>query len=196
VVERAQRIMTATDRVSRFIGAAAEQSCTVHDAVDAADAAAFVAGRCAALDGLVAVSDTEPALSTRALTGALDALGVETLMPDAADWRNRIATASVGVTTATVAVADLGVVAVVVGPRRPRSVSLLPETHICVVAAVDVVEDLAQALARVAGAPLPSALLWIGGPSRTGDLEMITTLGVHGPRAVEIVVVNTTIASP
>jgi L-lactate dehydrogenase complex protein LldG len=37
---------------------------------------------------------------------------------------------------------------------------------------------------------MPSALTWIGGPSRTGDLEMITTLGVHGPRAVEIVLIG------
>jgi len=97
----------------------------------------------------------------------------------------------VGVTVARVAVAELGVFSVEAGQRRPRSVSLLPETHVCVVAAHDVVDTFADALARVAAAALPSALLWIGGPSRTGDLEMITTLGVHGPRAVEIVVVDT-----
>ncbi len=47
----------------------------------------------------------------------------------------------------------------------------------------------ADAIARVAAGPLPSALTWIGGPSRTGDLEMIQTLGVHGPAAVEVVLV-------
>ena len=42
----------------------------------------------------------------------------------------------------------------------------------------------------IAAGELPSALSWIGGPSRTADLEMITTLGVHGPRAVEVVLVS------
>jgi L-lactate dehydrogenase complex protein LldG len=183
--------MTQADTVTRFLFATTEQSCTSHGPVAAEEAADFVAHRCAAAGGLVAVTDTEPVLDTGALTAALAELGVETLVPDAPDWRSRVPTATVGITAATVAVAELGVVAVVAGPRRPRSVSLLPETHICVVAADAVVDTLAEALARVAAAPLPSALLWIGGPSRTGDLEMIVTLGVHGPRAVEIVVVNT-----
>jgi len=45
-------------------------------------------------------------------------------------------------------------------------------------------------MATIAAGALPSALTWIGGPSRTGDLEMITTLGVHGPRAVEVVLLR------
>jgi L-lactate dehydrogenase complex protein LldG len=184
--------MTTSSTVARFLDAATEQSCTTHGPVPAADAAAFVAERCASAGGLVALSHVEPALANDALGAALHAVGVETLGPEAANWRARIPTATVGVTTALVAVAELGVVALVVGRGRPRSVSLLPETHVCVVAEVDVVDTLADALARVAAAPLHSALLWIGGPSRTGDLEMIVTLGVHGPRAVEIVVVNTT----
>lgn len=183
--------MTAADTVARFLVAVTEQSCTTHGPIAATDAPAVVARRCAALGGLVAVSDTEPALPTSALMAAFDTLGVETLTPHADDWRRRIPAAAVGVTTATVAVAELGVVAVEAGPGRPRSVSLLPETHICIVADHDVVDTLGEALTRVGAAPLPSALLWIGGPSRTGDLEMIVTLGVHGPRAVEIVVVDT-----
>ena len=54
----------------------------------------------------------------------------------------------------------------------------------------DIVPTLAEAMATIAAGEMPSALTWIGGPSRTGDLEMITTLGVHGPRAVEVVLVD------
>jgi L-lactate dehydrogenase complex protein LldG len=192
VVEGARDVMS-TDTVARFLAAVTEQSCTTSGPVAADLAAAHVAQRCAAFaaGGLVAVSDTDPVMHSGALLDALDAAGVAVLAPDDPDWRTRIPTAAVGVTIGGVAVADLGVVAVFTDVGRPRSVSLLPETHVCVVADDDVVETFADALARVAAAPLPSALLWIGGPSRTGDLEMITTLGVHGPRAVEMVVVDT-----
>lgn len=184
-----------TDAVARFRAATAEQSCTTHECAPNR-VAALIAERCAALGGLVALSDTEPALATADLVDALRGAGVELLLADDPDWRSRIPAAAIGVTTACVAVAELGVFAVAAGVGCPRAVSLLPETHICVVTADSVVETFADGLARVAegepaAAGLPSALLWIGGPSRTGDLEMIVTLGVHGPRAVEIVVVGT-----
>jgi L-lactate dehydrogenase complex protein LldG len=78
---------------------------------------------------------------------------------------------------------------VIAAPHVPRAISLLPPVHVCVLRASDVVPDLAGAIASFAGS-LPSALTWIGGPSRTGDLEMITTLGVHGPTVVEVVIVD------
>ena len=184
-----------TDAVARFRAVAAEQSCTTHEPCPPERVAALVAERCAALGGLVVVSSTEPSFETDALVDALHGAGVEVLLPDDPDWRTRIPTAAIGLTAACVAVAELGVFAVAAGVGRPRAVSLLPETHICLVTADSVVETFAEGLGRVAGgrtpgADLPSALLWIGGPSRTGDLEMIVTLGVHGPRAVEIVVVG------
>ncbi len=175
---------------TRFLASAAEQSCTIHEPVGAGEAAAFVAARAAAIGGLVALGSTEPALPTDSVHDALAAASITPLTTAAGDWRDRIPDATVGVTGACVAVANLGIFAVAAGPGCPRAVSLLPETHVCIVAESAVVETLADGLARVAAAgPLPSALLWIGGPSRTGDLEMITTLGVHGPRAVELVIV-------
>ncbi|HWS46659.1 MAG TPA: LUD domain-containing protein, partial [Acidimicrobiia bacterium] len=69
---------------------------------------------------------------------------------------------------------------------------LVPPAHVCVVRTADVVDTLADALARLAAtaSDLPSALTFVGGPSRTGDLEMILTLGVHGPRTVDVVLVD------
>ena len=62
--------------------------------------------------------------------------------------------------------------------------------HVCVLRVSDVVPEFADAIEQVATALLPSALIWVGGPSRTADLEMIQTLGVHGPKVVELVLVS------
>lgn len=95
-------------------------------------------------------------------------------------------------TGAALGVAATGSLLLAAGPRSPRAVSLLPAVHVCLVCASDVVADLASAFASLpAGAAgPPSALTWIGGPSRTGDLEMRTTIGVHGPRVVDVVIVD------
>jgi len=111
------------------------------------------------------------------------------LLPDAPDWSDALPNAAVGLTGAALAVTEPAALAVVAAPQVPRAISLLPPVHVCVLRASDVVPDLAGAIASFAGA-LPSALTWIGGPSRTGDLEMITTLGVHGPTIVEVVIVD------
>jgi L-lactate dehydrogenase complex protein LldG len=56
------------------------------------------------------------------------------------------------------------------------------------------VEDLAGALQRFAvdggGADLPSNLVWVSGPSRSADLELVLTIGVHGPGSVDVIVVD------
>ncbi|MGH9001503.1 MAG: LUD domain-containing protein, partial [Acidimicrobiia bacterium] len=67
-------------------------------------------------------------------------------------------------------------------------VSLVPPAHICLVRASDVVEDLSEALGLLSS--MPSAVAWISGPSRSADLEMTLTLGVHGPGSVDVVVID------
>ncbi len=94
---------------------------------------------------------------------------------------------AVGVTGAHLAVARPAAIALAASVGSPRGTSLVPPDHICVLRTADVMETLADAMQAIAAGELPSALSWIGGPSRTGDLEMITTLGVHGPRTVEVV---------
>jgi L-lactate utilization protein LutC len=95
--------------------------------------------------------------------------------------------ADVGITGSHIAVAEPAAIALAASPGSPRATSLVPPAHIVVVPVDRLVPTLADAFARVVVDPLPSALTWIGGPSRTGDLEMILTLGVHGPRVVEVV---------
>ncbi len=162
-----------------FAETAAAAGCTVHSgAVDVADLVDRLGVR-------TAVATTEPAVA--ALVDELWAAGVE--IADAAD-RDAAATADLGVTGCRAAVAATG--SVVVGSDVPgaRWASLLPRVHLCVVAASQVVGapgDVLRPLGH-AGA-LPAALAFVTGPSRTGDIEQLLTRGVHGPVAVEVVLV-------
>ena len=75
--------------------------------------------------------------------------------------------------------------------EEERLVSLLPPRHLAVVPAERVLNDLDELFLVVPDpAVLTSSMVLIGGPSRTGDIEMILTLGVHGPREVSLVVVG------
>ncbi|HJV82266.1 lactate utilization protein C [Noviherbaspirillum sp.] len=98
----------------------------------------------------------------------------------------------VGITGAFCAVAETGSLMVLSGPDTYSSASLLPETHIAIVAAsriVGAMED-AFALARNEHGELPRAVNFISGPSRTGDIEQTIVLGAHGPYRVHVIVVS------
>jgi len=137
--------------------------------------------------GLVACNDD---VGIPDLVGALRENGCDVLTPDNPMWADRLASVAVGITGSRLAVAAPAAIAVAAAPGSPRATSLVPPAHVCVVRVADVVADLDAAFARIAASELPSALTWIGGPSRTGDLEMILTLGVHGPRAVDVILVD------
>ena len=98
----------------------------------------------------------------------------------------------VGVTGAFAAIAETGTLMVVSGPDTPASTSLLPETHVAIVAAGCIVAHMEEAwdLARAAFGQLPRAVNFISGPSRTGDIEQQLVLGAHGPYRVHIVIVR------
>jgi L-lactate dehydrogenase complex protein LldG len=68
-----------------------------------------------------------------------------------------------------------------------RVISLLPDWHLCVLRASDVVETLPEYFARCVEAPRLAT--YISGPSATADIEMTRIKGVHGPRFLNVVVV-------
>jgi L-lactate dehydrogenase complex protein LldG len=96
------------------------------------------------------------------------------------------------VTGAFAALAETGTLMLLTGPDTPATVSLLPETHVALVAASRVVShmEVAWDLARAACGELPRGVNFISGPSRTGDIEQKMVLGAHGPRNVHIVIVR------
>jgi L-lactate dehydrogenase complex protein LldG len=69
-----------------------------------------------------------------------------------------------------------------------RIISLLPDWHLCVLRASQVVETLPEYFARCADAP--ALATYISGPSATADIEMTRIKGVHGPRFLHVVVVR------
>jgi len=74
-----------------------------------------------------------------------------------------------------------------------RALTLIPDYHLCVVFASQVVETVPEGLARAwsrDAAGSPSLLTTISGPSATADIEMTRIKGVHGPRTLDVVLVD------
>ena len=98
------------------------------------------------------------------------------------------------VTCAFAGIAETGTLMLHSGPEGPSTLNFLPETHIVVLKASQVVgpyEDAWDRLRAVRGADgLPRTVNFITGPSRTADIEQTIQLGAHGPRRLHIVVVE------
>jgi len=106
------------------------------------------------------------------------------------DYR-RLDAAIVGVTGADAALADTGSVGLVHGEGRARLVSLLPPVHVALVPVDRLHATLGALLAAQPGLLRAAAnVVFVTGPSRTADIEMTLTRGVHGPRIVHVVFVG------
>jgi L-lactate dehydrogenase complex protein LldG len=100
----------------------------------------------------------------------------------------------VGVSFALAAVAESGTLVLMSGQHNPTTLNFLPDTHIVVVAADDVVGDYETVWdtlrARFGSTVMPRTVNWITGPSRSADIEQRLVFGAHGPRRLHIVVVG------
>jgi L-lactate dehydrogenase complex protein LldG len=98
------------------------------------------------------------------------------------------ATDLVGITGAFCAIAETGTLMLLSGPRTPAATSLLPETHIALVHAGQLVRSMEDGWERVRCecGKLPRAVNFVSGPSRTADIEQTLTLGAHGPYRVHV----------
>jgi len=104
---------------------------------------------------------------------------------------------AVSVTAAFAGIAETGTLMLVSGPESPTTLNFLPDTHIVVLRAEQIVGPYEEAWDRLrAGAGLrdrgllPRTINLITGPSRTGDIEQRMQLGAHGPRRLHIVLVE------
>ena len=92
------------------------------------------------------------------------------------------------ITRAAVAIAETGTIVLSGAPDQGRrAISLVPDYHLCVVSAGQVVHLVPEAVARLAAAGAP---LTCSGPSATSDIELERVEGVHGPRTLEVLLVT------
>lgn len=99
------------------------------------------------------------------------------------------AAAAVGLTGADGAIACTGALLLGCRAGRSRTPSALPPLHVAALRRTDVFPDLASALAETVELRAAcSSIHLIAGPSRTADIELVLTLGVHGPGRVVVIV--------
>jgi L-lactate dehydrogenase complex protein LldG len=92
------------------------------------------------------------------------------------------------ITGCAVAIAETGTIVLDAGPAQGRrALSLLPDLHVCVVMSDQIVGTVSEALRRL---DPTRPLTWISGPSATSDIELRRVEGVHGPRRLEVVIVD------
>jgi len=99
----------------------------------------------------------------------------------------------VGITAAQAAIAETGTLVLVAESERHRLVSLLPPVHIAMVHARNVVLTIADALSQLRREDpkeMSRAITFITGPSRTADIELTLTVGVHGPKELYVIVID------
>jgi L-lactate dehydrogenase complex protein LldG len=94
------------------------------------------------------------------------------------------------VTLCTLGIAETGTLVLQGLPGQGRrAATLVPDVHICILRADDVVATVPEAFARLESS-MTKPLTFVSGPSATADIEMTRIKGVHGPRFLHVVLVN------
>jgi L-lactate utilization protein LutC len=169
------RDLDESDLVGSFTRAAQGVSAVVHQAAGF-DLAAFAQRH--AITSVVCGKGVDPR--------TFEAVGLTVL----AYQGDATARADLGVTWASAGLAATGAIVHDSDLVGGRTVSLLPRAHLVYLRKVDIVRTTTEVLRPLASREaMPANLVLIAGPSRSGDIENIITLGVHGPPVVEIVLV-------
>jgi L-lactate utilization protein LutC len=107
--------------------------------------------------------------------------------------------AELGITTAQWGIAETGTLVLESVRESHRQASLLPPVHVALLPADWLLGTLGEALAAVrasTGEPASRTITFVTGPSRTADIELTLVVGVHGPRELHVLVVDSLPDSP
>lgn len=118
-----------------------------------------------------------PYLRQLGITEILNSLGVELVSPNAN--KHEMALCDLGITEAEYLLPETGTLVLRSSAEKPRAVSLLPRVHLAIVRPEMLRADMHQVFAEGRDSHY---LVFITGPSRTADIELTVTLGVHGPK--------------
>ena len=118
-----------------------------------------------------------PYLNQLQITNYLPSLGVELISPNAD--KHTIAQCDLGITAADYLLPETGTLVLRSSAEKPRAVSLAPRVHLAIVRPEMLRPDMHQVFAEAKDSHY---LVFITGPSRTADIELTVTLGVHGPK--------------
>ncbi len=180
-----QPTMTMDERIARFKGALEVLAGRVTVVASGSAARDMLASL---IDGKTSVASNTPFLRE---CGIADLPGVRSGIVDRAELRDVCATAEFGITGADYALADTGTLVMIASAENPRLVSLLPPVHIAVMPCSRLLTSLDELLTTLPDpARLTSSMVLITGPSRTADIEQILVRGVHGPREIHVVLVD------
>jgi L-lactate dehydrogenase complex protein LldG len=170
------------DLVGSFVAMATEVDAAVHQ-VASDGVGAQVVDLAMEYGATTVVRSAEPGLDPVATALSDGGLTVDRYDPAVG------ATADLGLTGAVAGIAATGSLVLDASVAGSRAAGLLPPVHVCVLREAQLVATPADVLHPLS-AGAPSSIVLVGGPSRTGDVEQILTLGVHGPRHVHIVLVT------
>lgn len=201
----------------KFIEEAVLVGVLVHRAADAEEARNHLKGIIEKCDAKLAVRWDDPLLAELGLDDVMKRAGVEVItdnlrvLADAKEGgyappekieearafvKQKLAQADLGITGANYAVAETGPLVLSAGEGQGRAVSALPPVHVAVIKAENLVSSMGELLPLASGSQggdiptMESCLYFITGPSRTGDIELALTIGVHGPGELHIILLG------
>lgn len=120
-----------------------------------------------------------PLFEQLGIENSLRSLGIELVSPNAD--KHEMALCDLGITEADYLLPETGTLVLRSSVEKPRAVSLLPRIHLAIVRSEALRADMHQVFSEAKDSPY---LVFITGPSRTADIELTVTLGVHGPKSL------------
>jgi L-lactate dehydrogenase complex protein LldG len=185
--------------IARFTAEATAVRAQVHSMSDKLQFVDKIAEICAAYNGQEIALSGAKVFAEMNLTSALAAQGFSTFVPGETDHEQlvaRLANCGCGVTAADYAIAETGTIVLSSDEPNALLVSLLPPVHIAVLQSSQIAASLDEVISKLSterinrAGPSRSVTL-ITGPSRTSDVELVLSIGVHGPKELHVIILET-----